>query len=68
MSTVAEAITAAHCGLEVLAFSVIANMAAGISESPIDIKNVNCNVAGVEKEFRRLICEIIRCINLKEFN
>ena len=33
MSTVTEALTAAHCGMPVLAFSVITNMAAGIVQN-----------------------------------
>lgn len=35
MSTVTEALTAAHCGMPFLAFSVITNMAAGILEQPL---------------------------------
>ena len=35
MSTVTEALTAAHCGLPCLGFSVITNMAAGILDQPI---------------------------------
>lgn len=36
MSTVPEAVAAAHCGLPVLALSHLANMAAGIAEGPVD--------------------------------
>ena len=35
MSTVTEALTAAHCGLPVLALSVMTNMAAGITKSKL---------------------------------
>jgi purine-nucleoside phosphorylase len=35
MSTVPEAIVARHAGMEVLAFALVSNAAAGISESPI---------------------------------
>lgn len=35
MSTVPEVIAASHCGLQVLAFSLITNMAAGILDQPL---------------------------------
>ena len=35
MSTVPEAITAAHCGLKVLGFTLCTNMAAGVLEQPL---------------------------------
>ena len=41
MSTVTEALTAAHCGLPCLAFSVITNMAAGILDQPLTDEEVN---------------------------
>lgn len=41
MSTVTEALTAAHCGMPCLAFSVITNMAAGILEQPLTDEEVN---------------------------
>lgn len=40
MSTVPEAITAAHCGLNVLGFSLCTNMAAGILEQPLSGEEV----------------------------
>ncbi len=40
MSTVPEAIAARHMGLAVLAFSVISNLAAGISPTPLDHEEV----------------------------
>ena len=36
MSTVPEAITAAHCGMQVLGFTLCTNMAAGVLERPLD--------------------------------
>lgn len=41
MSTVTEALTAAHCGLPCLGFSVIANLAAGMSDQPLTDEEVN---------------------------
>lgn len=41
MSTVTEALTAAHCGMPCLAFSVITNMAAGILDQPLTDEEVN---------------------------
>lgn len=41
MSTVTEALTAAHCGLPVLAMSVITNMAAGILDQPLSGEEVD---------------------------
>lgn len=41
MSTVTEALTAAHCGLPVLAMSVITNMAAGVLDQPLTSEEVD---------------------------
>ena len=41
MSTVTEALTAAHCGMPCLGFSVIANLAAGMSAQPLTDEEVN---------------------------
>lgn len=41
MSTVHEAMTAVHAGMEVLGISLITNMAAGISDRPISGEEVN---------------------------
>ena len=40
MSTVPEVIAASHCGLQVLAFSLITNMAAGILDQPLTEEEV----------------------------
>lgn len=40
MSTVPEVITAAHCGLQVLAITLITNMAAGILDQPLTEEEV----------------------------
>ncbi len=62
MSTVPEVIAANHCGMRVLAFSLISNMAAGILKQPLTEEEVL--EAGREKgaEMQRLICRIIEKI------
>jgi len=49
MSTVAEAIVAAHAGLQVAGLSVMTNRAAGLSSSPLshdEVKEVGARVQG----------------------
>ncbi len=60
MSTVPEIIAANHCGMRVLAFSLISNMAAGILRQPLTEEEVL--EAGRQKgvEMQRLIVEILR--------
>lgn len=41
MSTVTEALTAAHCGMPVLALSVMTNMAAGVLDRPLTAEEVD---------------------------
>lgn len=40
MSTVTEALTAAHCGMKLLGFSLVTNMAAGVLDQPITTEEV----------------------------
>ena len=40
MSTVPEAITAAHCGMNVLGFTLCTNMAAGVLDQPLSGEEV----------------------------
>ena len=60
MSTVPEVIAANHCGMRVLAFSLISNMAAGILKQPLTEEEVL--EAGRKKgaEMQTLICQIIK--------
>lgn len=60
MSTVTEALTAAHCGLPVLAFSLISNMAAGVLDQPIDGEEVDLVGKRTAKTFQSLIAEILK--------
>ena len=60
MSTVTEAITAAHCGIKVLGLSLVTNMAAGISEKPISIAEVNQTAKESKTKIIDLLTEIVR--------
>ena len=60
MSTVTEALTAAHCGMPVLAFSVITNMAAGIvKEAVLSHEEVAASVAVIERAFSEYLVDVI---------
>lgn len=58
MSTITEALTAAHCGLKTLAVSLITNMAAGVVDNRVDGEEVDRTAAQSAKEFR----EYLKCI------
>lgn len=55
MSTVPEAIAAAHCGLRVLGISCMTNMAAGILDQPITHEEVLETGRRVEDKMKRLL-------------
>ncbi len=59
MSTVPEAIVARHMGLRVLGISCITNMAAGISENPINHEEVMETGQRVRETFTQLLRRII---------
>lgn len=65
MSTVPETIIAVHSGLKVLGISCITNMAAGISEEPIEGDHVIDIAAKKEDEFAALIQEIISMLQTR---
>ena len=60
MSTVTEALTAAHCGLELLGFSVITNMAAGMLDQPLTTEEVSETGRMIEQQFSTYLKSIIR--------
>ncbi|HEV2884944.1 MAG TPA: purine-nucleoside phosphorylase [Pyrinomonadaceae bacterium] len=59
MSTVPEAIVARHMGLRVLGISCITNMAAGVSESPINHEEVMETGQKVRAQFTQLLRRLI---------
>jgi purine-nucleoside phosphorylase len=59
MSTVPEAIVARHMGLRVLGLSCITNMAAGISEAPINHEEVMETGQRVKETFTQLLRRVI---------
>ena len=62
MSTVPEVIAAAHCGMNVVAFSSITNMAAGILDKPITHSEVIESGKKGARDFAALITELIKRI------
>ncbi|WP_028548743.1 purine-nucleoside phosphorylase [Paenibacillus sp. UNC451MF] len=59
MSTVAEVIVARHAGIEVLGFSCISNMAAGILDQPLSHEEVMETTERVKPKFLKLILGIV---------
>jgi purine-nucleoside phosphorylase len=62
MSTVTEALTAAHCGMPVLCLSVMTNMAAGVLEQPLTSEEVLETATAVAKRFSVYLKKIIERI------
>lgn len=55
MSTVPEAITAAHCGMKVLGFTLCTNMAAGVLDRPLSGEEVLAAAEEAGPRFRALV-------------
>ena len=59
MSTVTEALTAAHCGLPCLGFSVITNLAAGMLDAPLTDEEVNEVGRKVGEDFSAYLIDVL---------
>jgi purine-nucleoside phosphorylase len=59
MSTVPEAIVARHMGMEVLGISCITNLAAGISDEPINHEEVMATGDRVRETFAQLLRRVV---------
>lgn len=55
MSTAPEAIVAGHCGMEILGFTLLSNMAAGILDQPLSEQEVLDAAAAARDKFSRLV-------------
>ena len=55
MSTAPEVITAAHCGMQVLGFTLVSNMAAGILDQPLSEQEVLDAAEACKDKFSRLV-------------
>ena len=66
MSTVTEALTAAHCGMELLGFSVITNMGAGMLDQPLTTEEVSETGRMIEEQFSAYLKSVIREMNGNE--
>lgn len=62
MSTVTEALTAAHCSLPVLGLSVITNMAAGVLNQPLTEEELNETGRCIAKSFSLFVKKIVEKI------
>ena len=60
MSTVTEALTAAHCGMPLLGLSVMTNMAAGILDQPLTSEEVDETAKIISGKFSEYVKSIIR--------
>lgn len=62
MSTVPEALTAGHCGMELLAFSLLTNMATGVIDQKSAKDAVSETAARVAAEFRGYFRAVLRAL------
>lgn len=63
MSTVTEALAAAHCSIKLLGFSVISNMAAGVKKDALTTEEVDDVTEAISEQFSAYIKTVIKNIN-----
>ena len=59
MSTAPEVITAGHCGMRVLGFTLVSNLAAGILDQPLSEQEVLDAAEACKDKFSRLVLECL---------
>lgn len=62
MSTVVEAITANHMGMQVCGISCVSNLAAGMSDSPLNHEEVKSAADEAAPRFKKLVSESVKKI------
>ena len=62
MSTACEAMAARHMGMEICGISCITNMAAGISQQPLNHKEVQETADRVAVQFKELVTAVVGSI------
>ncbi len=62
MSTVTEALTAAHCGMPLLCLSVMTNMAAGVLDRPLTTEEIHETAVTIADRFSGYLTKIIERI------
>lgn len=62
MSTAPEVIIAGHCGMQVLGFTLLANMAAGLQAHPLSEEEVLEAAEACKDKFSRLVLECLKGI------
>ena len=63
MSTVTEALTAAHCGMPLLCLSVMTNMAAGVLDQPLSDEEVDETAKMIAGRFSFYVAKIVSRIS-----
>lgn len=63
MSTAPEVIVAGHCGMQVLGFTLVSNLAAGILDQPLSEQEVLDAAAACRDKFSRLVLACLKKID-----
>ena len=66
MSTAPEVIVAGHCGMEVLGFTLVSNMAAGVLPKKLSEEEVLEAAAAARDRFSSLVLACLEHLNCRE--